>query len=528
MTTINRNDLRIQNAENLIKSFDVEGHNAYLFLSKPTQWETDIVATTMPRYEAGDNSPQKPDNSWKEFYSVYDEMLSMSKLTRSNAKLLLPRLRWTSGIIYDMYRHDYNEVRRTYSNATHLYDSVFYVINARREVYVCLDNNNNSQSLVEPNTTAIDSEPFYTSDGYQWLYLYTVPLSEFRENSTNNFIPVSTISMNYIPPGGVYTVVIESRGSKYTVNPDGIFNTDRDSYYYFCNIVGDGRDGIAKVKVFNNEIIEVRVISPGEGYTYAKLDFTPNRVYQNLEDLFAEENGLNPLGDNTFRSSVIITPPEGWGSESEDEFEGEVAIARQLGGTRVGLFLRTQQNEKDPDFLREIMFRQVGLIQDVEFLSTSITSTTDPNDPSVLYEVSVTDDNSETSFIPGETIYQFIDDINDPNRKYIAKGVVVDSKTTIDSYGNTTISIQYIQKPQLHTINTLLVGEKYFDYNMYEFEGDSNIIGDTSGKSCKANPDSYVTPQYKPYSGKITYLANLQPVQRDPNQTERISLIISY
>ena len=84
MTTINRNDLRIQNLENLIKSFDDEGHNAYLFLSKPTQWETDIVTTTMPRYELGDNSPQKPDNSWKDFHSVYDEMLPMTKLTRSN------------------------------------------------------------------------------------------------------------------------------------------------------------------------------------------------------------------------------------------------------------------------------------------------------------------------------------------------------------------------------------------------------------------------------------------------------------
>ena len=171
-------------------------------------------------------------------------------------------------------------------------------------------------------------------------------------------------------------------------------------------------------------------------------------------------------------------------------------IARQLGGTRVGLFLRTQQNEKDPDFLREIMFEASWIDSRCRILPSKalIFSTTDPINPSVLYEVSVSDDNSETSYIPGETIYQFIDDINDPNRKYIAKGVVVDSKQPLIVMV-ILLLVFNIFRNHSHTINTLLVGEKYFDYNMYEFEGDKNIIGDTSGKSC-VNPDSYVTPQY--------------------------------
>ena len=50
-----------------------------------------------------------------------------------------------------------------------MYDSKFVVINQNNDVYICLDNNGNGQSTVGPQNT---NEPFYTSDGYQWLWMY--------------------------------------------------------------------------------------------------------------------------------------------------------------------------------------------------------------------------------------------------------------------------------------------------------------------------------------------------------------------
>ena len=56
-----------------------------------------------------------------------------------------------------------------------LYDANFYVMNSERNVYKCLDNNNNdSGSTVEP--TGTDTIVLSTADGYKWKYMYTLSL----------------------------------------------------------------------------------------------------------------------------------------------------------------------------------------------------------------------------------------------------------------------------------------------------------------------------------------------------------------
>ena len=94
-----------------------------------------------------------------------------------------------------------------------LYNALFFVISRTNNVYVCLDNNNDTPSLVEPLSET--GEPFYTSDGYQWLKLYTVEFYEQIEHSSNNFIPITANDVNNRTEGAVYTVKIDSRGSGY-------------------------------------------------------------------------------------------------------------------------------------------------------------------------------------------------------------------------------------------------------------------------------------------------------------------------
>ena len=170
MVAVNQNDLRVKNAENLIESL-LDNDNSYVFLGRPAQWESDITIPVVPRQKVGEMSPPYPENNWRDFYRTWDQMLSMKKV--SNVYHMLPRVSWTSGVVYDMYRHDYNQFNRSFSNAQNLYDSVFFVINQNRQVYVCLDNNKGEQSIVEPQNTT--DEPFYTSDGYQWLRMYEIP-----------------------------------------------------------------------------------------------------------------------------------------------------------------------------------------------------------------------------------------------------------------------------------------------------------------------------------------------------------------
>ncbi len=532
MVAINQNDLRVKNAQNLIQS--LSKGDSYAFMGRPSQWESDIAAPTVARQEAGDMSPPYPDNNWKEYYRTWNQMLSMKGIRSEEVKYMIPKLTWTSGLVYDMYRHDYNKFTRSHSNVQNLYDALFVVVNQNRFVYVCLDNNNNSQSLVEPLATS--DEPFYTTDGYQWLRLYTVSSYTMMNYSTNNLMPIEDNNVNDVTFGEVHTVIVNSQGNDYTTSPTGYTN---QVPYYFCNIVGDGRGAVARVYVDSGKITKVRVERYGLGYTKATLDFVSNRVYTSLIDLDNKQNGVNPLGDGTFVSTVMIGPRSGWGcmdqkqvsvqtsrSTEENIRDCRFKLARQLGGTRVCIFSDLRYDQSD--FIKGTQFRQLGIIQDIlgHRKPNAFNDLSSPDTLSAVHAIKVLKPRGKKSeFYVGETITQEVEDRDNPDVLHKAKGTVVGYTET--PYYNI---IRYIQDHQHHTDEGTL----------YRFRGSLNITGDTS--SVDTFPDDtftggldgldfkigYAIPEVLPYSGTITYITNLPPVQREETQTERISLLISY
>jgi len=529
MASINTNDLRVRNAKNLIDSFSRD--ESYVFIGKSTEWDTNIVSPMVPRQDAGDNSPPYPRNNDDDFYTIWDNMLSLKKVDTNKVFYMIPRISWTSGVVYDYYRHDYTDKNKSFSNASNLYDSLFYVINQERNVYVCLDNNKNSQSLVEP--LGAGDEPFYTSDGYQWLRLFRISSYTMNNYSTNNLMPVENIDVIHRQFGEINTVIVDSQGNDYTTSPAGYTN---QVSYYFCHIVGDGRGAVARVYVDSGKITKIRVERPGLGYTKAKLDFSPNNVYTSLIDLDNNQNGINPLGDGTFVSTVIIGPRDGWGCRpvevspmsTQDEIRDcRFKLAKQLGGTRVCVFSNLKYNETD--FMDNIQFRQLGIIQDIvgHRREDGLGMSTSPETLSAVRAIKVLRTRGKKSeFYVGETIRQEVPYRQNSDESRTALGTVV-GWTENEYY---TI-IRYIQDHSLHTDT---------DGSLYRFQGALNIQGDTSGG--EVVPDSifsgelddltfrsgYAQPEVIPYSGTLTYLTNLPPVQRVNTQTERISLLISY
>ena len=73
-----------------------------------------------------------------------------------------------------------------------LFDANFYVLNSARNVYKCLDNNNNSAPTVEP--TGTDTIVLSTADGYKWKFMYTLSASEQSNFLSTDFMAVSTNS----------------------------------------------------------------------------------------------------------------------------------------------------------------------------------------------------------------------------------------------------------------------------------------------------------------------------------------------
>ena len=498
-------DLRIQNVNNFIESLKADAGEpaSYVFIGKPTPWPDE-------------NKPPVPLNNLESFYSTYQEMLSLRRIQDNETFPMIRRINWRSGTVYDMYRHDYSSANPAYSTATNLGDALYYVINSNNVVYVCLFNGNNLPSIVEPQNESY--EPFFTSDGYQWLKLFTIRTQVMYDFSTLNYLPVTTDGANIDtrprPGGEVTTIVIDNRGDGYTISPGG---TPNEVQAYYCRVVGDGEGAVASVRVTppsveNPEVGQgigaVRIVRPGSGYSYANLDFTAGRVYASLADLDARANGLDPRGDGTFQSTCIINPCKGWGYD----------IGRQLLATTAGVFSSFNYNLSD--FFPDTTFRQIGILQDVE---------TDNGVPigsatlSGVYGFKVLEIEGQPEFEIGELIYQ--QRFNQVlNRTQTAKGMIVgwDEEEKI---------IRYIQIPSIHVDET--------DGVLYQFDASTFIHGSISKKVVEPIAytgslaglnfvNGFADTEVKRFTGNMVYVSNITSVQREPTQTERISLLIQF
>ena len=504
MATIPTTDFRVQNVKNFIESlYGDEGVNtSYLFIGRPTPWDDDT-------------RPHNPTNNLKDFFGAYHQMLSMKRILGNEAFPMIRRYSWQSGTTYDMYRHDYSSENPSFTLATTLENAVYYVINQNNDIYVCLDNNLNIPSIVEPQNQGYD--PFYTSDGYQWMRLFSIKQQVLFDFSTANFIPVTTDGANIDTRtrvgGEITTVVINNRGFGYTISPGG---TQNEVANYYCKIVGDGTGAVASVRVtpppVNNANIgqgigAIRVVRPGSGYTYATLDFTPGRCYATLADLDADVNGLDPRGDGSFRSTVIINPPNGWGSD----------IERQLGAYTAGVFSKLDYTLND--FFPDTTFRQLGILQNPE-PNRGIPENS--NTLSGCFAFKVVEIEGQPEFIIGETIYQ--DYLNpDTSRTETAKGIIV-------GWDELRGIMRYIQIPELHTDDNGV---------LYQFQAGAFIYGATSNKVVEPTSfngsegglvfvDGFADTEVKRYTGNMLYLSNITPILRQPTQTERISLLIQF
>lgn len=484
MATVNTNDLRIKNAKNLIKSFNgpVGEALAYLFVGRVQPW-------------LDDNLPPTPQNNNKTFYTTYDNLFAMKRVGPNDSYHMVPKLNWSSGTTYDYYSHEYSVANKAFSGASNLYDCNWIVRNQINNVYVCLNNNGNTPSTSEPQNTS--NEPFNTSDGYQWQRVYNLTAGDYAAFSTDNFMPITSTDVVSTVDGAIATIIVTNPGGNFTVNPIGAPN---QIPFYFTEVDGDGTGAVAKVTIIGGSVSDIEVVRPGSGYTYGSLNFTSGMAYASLSNLDQQKNALNPEGDGTFRSSVIIPPPGGWGTD----------LPRELGGTRVGVFSDLNYN------LFQYFggsFRQVGLLQDAIFSSSNPTSV------EACYAVHVEVLPEGQVYSVGETITQVIT-IDEVDK--MAKGLVV-------GYDEDTGVIRYTQSSA--NVDS--------DGNLYRFSGTNNVTGLTSGYSSAPVIESgeetditfvsgYASPEVTPYSGTMTYLSNISPVTRDPLQTERISLLIAF
>ena len=486
MPAIITNKFRIHNQEQFVESFSETASNTYyLGIGRPQAFATATRPDLRTENEGTDASPLTPVDSIQDEFYHFDDMLAAKKVTSSDVSICIPRRNWTTGTVYDYYRHDYGNrvtggtsTQTANSGATSLFDATFYVMSSTYNVYKCLDNNGNAASTVEPSGTS--TSILSTGDGYKWKYMYTLSATQQSNFLSTDFMAVatnSTVSAAAVD-GAVNIIKIKTAGTGGT-----------DGTHTGVAIRGDGSSGVCSVTVSSGAVTAVTVTTPGTGYTYG---------YVRVADIVS----AGATGLSGTELDVIIEPKGGHGKNA----------IKELGGFFVMMNTNFEAGEasNSGDFTTANDFRKVMLMRDINSGGSAATATTLRNTKAVLV----------TSPSGNFTVDE---EINQATTGAVGKVVEWDSSNNILYYIQTRFNDEGADS----------------NGNLTAFSGANTITGQSSSVTATPSTSSttvdsvvftsgYNAGEINADTGDIMYVENRSPITRAADQTENVKLIIEF
>ena len=522
MSAIITDQFRILSAKNFVTAVGSTANAYYSFIGLPNATEISSSWNT---------SPPAPKDSFQDEDDTWDTIISLKKITSNDVRRVVRKIDWTSGTTYDMYRQDISRDNLSLpSNATHLYDANYYVMNSNYKVYICLQNGTDPEntsgrpSLDQPDFTDLEPRAAGTSgDGYVWKYLYTINPADIVKFDSVDFIPVpsdwntstdnAAVRENAATSGQLKIVTVTNRGV-------GLGTANRT--YTRVPIKGNGRGAEATIIIGNDSKVEsINISKGGSGYTYGTIDLVGGSV---------------PTGSTSPTFDVIIPPQGGHGAD----------IYRELGAKNVLIYSRIENDLENPDFITGNEIARVGIVQNP--IADGTTELLTLNKASAVYALKLVGAGySSATFTADSQITQTI------SAGTTAFGRVI-------SYDQNTGVLKYWQDKYhvgFNTNGTKNTSPLYgFVLNRFTAgigtNGSVNIIGgsvtlgiDTSfgsssnpGISTIINNRTYYLgqqfvngvsqPEVKKYSGNIIYVDNRPSITRSSNQKEDIKVILQF
>lgn len=515
--------LRLVNCSNFIN--DVVNGGYYVFVGFPN------ASTFYPNW---DSSRPDPIDNYLYLNSYRDNILGIKKITSSDVIRVIPKIVWSSGKKYEMYRHDYSVVNTTsVTGSTRLYDSSYYVMNKDYKVYICI--NNNSQPSNSNTGTISTQEPLHTdltprleTDGYMWKYLYTLSPADVLKYDSTDYISVpsswETSANNEIARirdnavfGRIETILVENNNATYPYS--GTLNN--------VSIKGDGSGsngtGTAKASVEFNEQgspIKVLVTDFGKDYTFATLDL---------------DSILTPNTSQKAIFNVIIPPPGGHGKN----------IYTELGAFRALIYSRIENDVTNPDFIVGNQFSRVGIIKGMT--SKGSGSLFNTNTGSGVYAFQINEDASSEpydSIITQENtgaIGNLVSyDLTTKVVKYIQPranniDTYADNNSNIQidyNYLNSSSGIQTTSNYQFKEFDTstIKIGNNSYTINITTLSNNANSVnvGGTTYYLGQQFNSGMSYPDINTKSGDILYVDNRASVTRSSQQREDIKIILEF
>lgn len=499
------------------------------------------------KYIGKENEIPLIDDSLNIQYRIWKDIIGMKKVGQNDVSLGFRKITWNYGEIYDEW-NDLDDMSDP--------DTRFYVMTTQRRVYKCISNNNGAPSIHIPNHVTLPIKEY--ADGYRWKYMFNITTSQIRKFFHPDYLPVNrvqtiidgsvtgTIDKIMIINGGegytpnssavpIYTggngsgivsisgIIQASNGTVTTVTPS--INIPEESFIEGLSdgtvipfLIRQDNDGIAEnsygLATKTNGTLTLNVRIPGSGYAsgQAFIVFSPvralgstnaqgvlNKVEVSLE---TGENGTNftfaksvavPANGTVTKHAVlhpVISPFGGHGSRPEKELLAKNVLVN----------VRIAYSEGD-ELSVENDFRQIGFIKNPKDRDTGNTfteSVVDLTTKMVLSPSSV----DPIEFEPDDTII---------GKTSLASGICVDS-SEIDPL-DTERTVRFIQNYTSTNVLPFSVGE---------------IVYPQGSPDQQWEVDSIIHPEVSLYSGDILFVSNIEPIPRDPDQIESITLAIEF
>ena len=486
MPAIITNKFRLHNASNFVESFSESSPNLYyLAIGRPQAFATSTAGDSRTQFEGTDASPLTPVDSVSDEFYVFDDVIAAKKIASTDVSRVVPRRNWTTGTVYDYYRHDYGQYIKGSSSslvtadsgATQLFDATFYVLSSDNNVYKVLDNNGGAASTVEPTGTS--TSVLSTGDGYKWKYMYTLTASEQVNFLSTDFMHCSTDSTvsAAATDGAIDIVKIKTAGSGGT-----------NGTHTGVAIRGDGSGGVASVTVSGGAVTAVTVTSAGSGYRFAYI--------RNADIVSA---GATSLSGSEL--DVIIGPKGGHGSDAVNELGGFfVMMNTDFTGT---------ESSNSGDFVVGQDFRRVALLRYPTTSGSAASATTLRGTLAV-----------KLSGTPGT--FTVDEEINQATTGAVGKVVEYDSSNKILYYIQTRFNDEGVDS----------------NGNQTAFSGGNVITGQDSSATGTPDTSTQTVDNIAFSSGynsgeidhdtDVLYQENRAPITRASDQTENVKLIVEF
>jgi hypothetical protein len=256
---------------NTYKKGRLKNDSYYVFAARQSPYENESVAANTI------------DDNYESHVFVHDELMFGMKITDDDVLPMIAKKQWQVNTIYAIY--DDKDKDLPAKN--------FYVITSENKVYKCIHNHLGGISVVEPSHTETGYPP-EESDGYRWMYLYTINNIDFLTYATENYIPVieNDNVQSAAVDGSIFNIIVEANGSSYPAD-SGTIKTDPNGNNYIIQIrtgTSTSNDFFANcaITITNDStnltyVKEIRdYVSNGAGnFAILKIPFTTGQVSNN-------------------------------------------------------------------------------------------------------------------------------------------------------------------------------------------------------------------------------------------------------